>query len=166
MILLGCALIQHRMCLFLLGLVVKGPVDTISKFRKGNVFKLSAIELWVRLALLGSLTNLSRLAWLSPPDTEVNVLRTHLMCSLSPLPGLGCPQSSSSLPQSSYYHELGPTLPAVFSAEWIFRSNYCADPFGRFPQHSSCGFSTFGSWGVPLPGGSRMGGSRAFHAGQ
>ena len=150
----------------LLGLVAKGPVGTISKFREGNVFKLSAIKLWVRLALLGSLTNLSRLAWLSPPDTEVNVLRIHLMCGLSPLPGLGCPQSSSSLPQSSYYHELGPTLPAVFSAEWIFRSNYCADPFGRFPPHSSCGFSTFGSWGVPLPGGSRMGGPGGFHAGQ
>ena len=143
----------------LLGLVAKGPVGTISKFREGNVFKLSAIKLWVRLALLGSLTNLSRLAWLSPPDTEVNVLRIHLMCSLSPLPGLGCSQPF-------YYHELGPTLPAVFSAEWIFRSNYCADPIGRFPPHSSCGFSTFGSWGVPLPGGSRMGGSRAFHAGQ
>lgn len=81
------------------------------------------------------------------------------LASLSPLAGLGCAHSSK-------HHELGSKLPTVFSAEWIHRNGDRADPIGGFPVRPSRGIRRLGSRGVPLPGGSRMGGSGVFHAGQ
>ena len=44
--------------------------------------------------------------------------------------GLGCPDSSK-------HHELGSTLPTVFSAEWLHRNGDRADPIGGFPVRPS-----------------------------